>query len=231
MHPCVSECACTRVCAYPCVHVCECACACVCARTRMCACLCARTCVCARVCMCALLHALECVRLSVHTHVTVCAHLSGHTCMCMSVHTLKCVHVHFVHGCECAHSCVCLCVHTLECAPESVRALTRRGTDCQASLGGLPGVCGAGWLGMGAPSERDQAGSRCLRQVRRDGQRVLASALVEAGDRVRKCGLSRVAGTLCWCAGKAVVGDQLSRSEEAVEAPNSPVPFLGTTIK
>ena len=122
-------------------------------------------------------------------------------------------------------------MHTHECAPESVHALTRGGPDCQASLGGLPGVCSAGWLGMGAPVERDQAGSRCLRQVRRAGQRALASALVEAGDCVRKCGLSRVAGTLCWRAGKAVVGDQLSRSGEAVEPQNSPVPFLGTTIK
>lgn len=146
--------------------------------------------------------------------------------MCVSVCT---------HSSVCVHSCVCLCVHTLECAPESERALVRRGPGCQASLGGLPGVCrglhGAGWVGMGAPSERDQAGSCCLRQVGRDGQRALASALVEAGDCVRKCGLSRVAGTLCWRAGKAVVGDQLSGFGEAVEPQNSPVPFLGTTIK
>ena len=169
-------------------------------------------------------HSSVCVCECARTHVTVCTHTCGcaHSsvcvrtlCMALSVHT---------------HVCACVCTHLSVrlrvCMHSRAEGLTAR-----PHWGGLPGVCSAGWLGMGAPIERDQAGSRCLRQVRRAGQRALASALVEAGDCVRKCGLSRVAGTLCWRAGKAVVGDQLSRSGEAVEPQNSPVPFLGTTIK
>ena len=89
--------------------------------------------------------------------------------------------------------------------------------------------------GMGAPSERDQAGSCCIRGLEEMGSERRRQRWLKPGTEERNADslglLAPSAGTFCWHAGKVVVGDQLSGSGVAVEPQNSLVPFLGTTIK